>query len=187
MAQMLDSLIVEVSPELFSPAECAMYEGVYDPGSFACGPDEYTPEAPLAFNAQITNVGGALLVSGSVAGVLNGTCSRCLEDMQVRVEGELEGYFVIEGEGEAPSDMDEDEFDMLPEDKKIDLAPILQAAVIVELPLQPLCSEECKGMCAQCGANLNEGPCSCEKSSDEEDEFALANNPFAALKGLKFD
>lgn len=187
MAEVLETLVVEVPPELFSPAECAMFEGVYDLGAFECGPDEYTPQAPLAWNAQITNVGGALLVSGSVNGVLNGTCSRCLEDMQVQVEGELEGYFIIEGEGEAPADMDEDEFDVLPEDKKIDLAPIIQAAVIMELPLQPLCDEECKGMCVQCGANLNEGPCSCAETSDEEDEFAAANNPFAALKGLKFD
>lgn len=181
-------LVVEVPPELFSPAETAFFDGTYDLGTLVSGPDEYTAEAPLAYHAQISNVGGALLVTGSVAGTVVGACARCLEEVRFDVAGELEGYFIIEGEGEAPSDMDEDEFDFLDASKTIDLEPIVRAAVIVELPLQPLCRDDCKGMCPQCGANLNEETCDCAARAEQQrEEDELANNPFAALQNLKFD
>mgnify|MGYP000337985405 CR=1 FL=1 len=76
--------------------------------------------------------------------------------------------------------MDEDEFDVLPADKVIDLEPLITAALLLEFPLIPLCDEECKGLCPQCGANLNEGPCGCEPAADDDDD--MPPNPFAALK-----
>ena len=65
---------------------------------------------------------------------------------------------------------------------------LVVAAIVFELPLVPLCDEDCKGLCPTCGANLNEGPCGCEKEqSDGPDEFELAKNPFAALANFSFD
>ena len=74
--------------------------------------------------------------------------------------------------------MDEDEFDVLPADKVIDLEPLITAALLLEFPLIPLCDEECKGLCPQCGANLNEGLCGCEPAADDDDD--MLPNPFAA-------
>ena len=78
-----------------------------------------------------------------------------------------------------------DEFDVLPADKVIDLEPLITAALLLEFPLIPLCDEECKGLCPQCGANLNEGPCGCEPAADDDDD--MPPNPFAALKDFPFD
>ena len=61
----------------------------------------------------------------------------------------------------------------------------LSAALIVDLPLQPLCDEDCQGLCPQCGKNLNDGPCGCEPPQDDV-EFEEAKNPFAALKDFPF-
>lgn len=182
----MDSLVIEIPSELFAPAETASYAGSFDPEEFEFGPDLYKAQGPFSWNVAITNVGGAFLVSGTISGRVTTACSRCLEDASFDVEGEVEGYFLIEGEGDAPEDMEEDEFDILPEDNMLDLEPLLRAAIYVELPLIPLCKEDCAGICPQCGANLNDGPCSCEPQ-DEEDDDVAANNPFAALKGLKFD
>lgn len=179
-------LVIDVPSELFAPAESSSFSGTYDPGVFPYGPDEYTAASPLAWHALISNVGGALLVSGSITGTVRTSCARCLEDAVMDVSGEVEGYFIIEGEGDAPDDMDEDEFDILPESHQIDMEPLLHAAMLVDLPLVPLCDEECKGICSTCGANLNEGLCGCAADEDEGDGIA-ANNPFAALKNLKLD
>ena len=65
---------------------------------------------------------------------------------------------------------------------------VLPFGFVFELPLVPLCDEDCKGLCPTCGANLNEGPCGCEKEqSDGPDECELAKNPFAALANFSFD
>ena len=183
----MDSLVIEIPAELFAPAESSSYAGELAISSFEFGPDEYRAARPLSWNASITNVGGALLVSGTVKGQVTTACARCLEDAAFDVEGEIEGYFLIEGEGEAPDDMEEDEFDVLPEDNKLDLEPLILAAVYVELPLIPLCREDCKGICPTCGANLNEGPCDCVPDASDEDDGINPNNPFPALKGLKQD
>ena len=57
------------------------------------------------------------------------------------------------------------------------------AAILVDVPLVPLCADDCKGICPQCGKNLNEGACACVA----ENEAVGKNNPFAALKGISFD
>ena len=97
----------------------------------------------------------------------------------------FEGSIAIPVMKAAPEDMDEDEFDVLPADKVIDLEPLITAALLLEFPLIPLCDEECKGLCPQCGANLNEGPCGCEPAADDDDD--TPPNPFAALKDFPYD
>ena len=70
---------------------------------------------------------------------------------------------------------------MLSESHTIDLVPLVEQALLLELPLVPLCDDDCRGLCPRCGANLNEGPCQCGDGPTGED------NPFAALKDFKFD
>lgn len=132
---------------------------------------------------EATNTGDAILVQGTAAGDATTQCARCLEDVTYGLEGDIEGYFLIGGEEEAetPEDMEGDEFDFLPDNRKIDLVPLIVAALLLEVPLVPLCDDDCKGLCPQCGANLNEGPCGCSR-----DEADVEASPFAALKNFDF-
>jgi len=66
----------------------------------------------------------------------------------------------------------------LPEDK-IDLADVLSEQIQFQIPLRPLCNENCKGVCTQCGTDLNQGQCACEK-------LTKRNKAFAALENIKF-
>lgn len=59
----------------------------------------------------------------------------------------------------------------------VDLGGVLTEQLMLQLPFQPLCREDCKGICANCGADLNTGRCPCAKLTK--------NNPFSALKGFK--
>lgn len=180
----MESIRIHIPNELFAPAESSHFEGTIDLPLLKAGPDIYTFSVPLEWQIDITNTGDALLVAGTVEGDAKTTCARCLEDVELPVTGEIEGYFLLGGQdAAAPEDMEEDEFDFLPEDNAIDLTELIVAALLVEVPLVPLCDDNCKGLCATCGANLNEGPCGCAAPEPDPD-FELAKNPFAALKDL---
>ena len=181
----MESTTIHVPSELFACAESSSFDGTYDIGEFCVGPDTYRFKDPLEWEVLVTNTSGALLVMGSVRGEATTECARCLDELPIVIDGEVEGYFIIDGEGEPEEEMDEDEFDHLNDDGTIDLVPLLQAAVIVDLPLLPLCREDCAGICQDCGMNLNEGSCECARKREALDEQdRAAANPFAVLSQL---
>ena len=176
---MMHSLPLHFSQNLFEAAAFDQLEGDYDFEQFDYCGDSYKSLAPSHYILTITNVGGAFLISGTITAHFSVACSRCLEDAVLALSGEVEGYYIFD-DGAALADRQEDEFDMLPSDHTINLADLLYAAVLVELPVMPLCSQECKGLCTHCGANLNFEACNC--AQDTIDEI----HPFAALKDLQW-
>ncbi len=174
---------IHLPSDLFAPAENAHFEGVLDLPVAKGGPDLYTFAEPLSWQVDVTNTGDAFLVTGTVEGTAATACARCLSEFSFPVTGEIEGYFLIGQDAEAPDGMDDDEFDVLPDDHTIDLAPLVNAALMLEFPLVPLCSDDCLGLCPSCGANLNEGSCGCEPPSSSED---APPNPFAVLADYSF-
>lgn len=173
---------IALPEELFETAETRHFEGTAPLGELACGADTYRFAEPVAWSVEVTNTGGALLVMGTARAVAVTACARCLEEVSYDVEGDIEGYFVIGGEeSAAPDDLEGDEFDYLPENRVIDLVPLIEQALLLELPLVPLCDDDCKGLCPRCGANLNDGPCTCGDAAPVED------GPFAALRNLKLE
>lgn len=175
-------LRIHIPSELFAPAESSHFEGTFDLPVMKVGPDLYSFKAPVSWQVDVTNTGDAFLVTGTAEGTATTSCARCLEDVELPLLGEIEGYYLIGAEAQAPEDMDDDEFDVLPEDNAIDMGQLVQAALLLEVPLVPLCNDECRGLCATCGANLNEGDCGCAPDAPDEPE-----NPFAVLKDLSFD
>ena len=177
--------LIHIPPELFATAESSAYSGTLDMPEFVAGPDTYRFAQPLSWNVMVSNTGEALLVSGTVTGTGTTACGRCLEDVEVDIEGEVEGYFLLQEPD--PEDIDEDteDFEVLGEDHTIDLAPLLVAAIMVDVPLMPLCREDCAGLCPDCGANLNEEHCDCASTREEANEaFEQAKNPFSVLREL---
>lgn len=180
----MEPLRVHIPSELFSPAESTHFEGEIEVPVMKAGPDLYTFSGSLAWQVDVTNTGDAFLVMGTVEGQAATSCARCLAEVTFPVMGEIEGYFLIGADAQAPDDMDADEFDVLPDDNTIDLAPLITAALLLEFPLVPLCEDACKGLCPTCGANLNDGDCGCDAANEGDD--AVAPNPFAVLKGYSF-
>lgn len=171
-----------VPNELFAPAESSYFQGSFELEELIAGPDTYRASEPFVWEITVSNTGDALLISGTIAGTVYTACARCLEEFSLSLKGEIEGYYLLNEGEEAPEEMDEDEFEVLPEDKTIDLEPLFTAALLLELPLVPLCDEACKGLCMQCGANLNEEACGCVQPEEEPKE-----SPFAVLKDFPFD
>ena len=184
----MENTTIKVTDELFVCAESSSFEGSYDLPEFSVGPDTYSFASPLEWQVSITNTSDALLVMGSVKGTARTECARCLEEVEFDIDGEVEGYFLLEGAARPDGEMEEDEFDHLDPSGAIDLVPLLQAAIIVDLPLVPLCDESCAGICQDCGMNLNEGSCDCAgKRQAEAQQEAEKANPFAALSALEFE
>ena len=179
----MDTALIEVPAELFNPAESAHYQGSLTLPLMKFGPDTYTFEEDLSWDVDLTNTGEALLVEGTCEVVGFTACARCGELAEVPLFGEIEGYFFLDDEEAHGEDMEGDEFDVLPDDHKLDLLPLIQAAITLDIPVIPLCDDDCKGLCTQCGANLNEGSCGCQEVKDDINP----NNPFAALQGFVVD
>lgn len=177
----MQPIYIDIPKDLLDPATQRSYEGVLPGFEFESGADSYSVEDSAQWNADITNTGGALLVSGNVSARVETLCARCLEHAAFDVEGDIEGFFIIPGKECEIDDLEEDEFEILPESGKIDISPLIKSAILLDLPLMPLCKPDCKGICPKCGANLNnEGACNCET----DDSGAKTNNPFAVLKEL---
>lgn len=149
----------------------------------SAGDCEFT--APLKTRLRVFRVRGMIEVEGEVETTLRQSCSRCLEEY----EEALTASFALTYTREIPEVTDDsgDEVEISAEEmglihfegEEIDLRGAVQEQVVMALPLRPLCRQECKGLCPQCGANLNEEDCGCGSP-----DF---NIKFAALKGFKVD
>jgi uncharacterized protein len=109
-------------------------------------------------------------------------CGRCLEPVALPFRQDFT-YTLVPAEGkvgeEDPSQSDEDlNFGYYREDT-IDLEPLILEQIVVQIPIKPLCSALCKGLCPHCGTNLNTGACGCEKE--------VHDLRFAALKNFKVE
>ncbi len=101
--------------------------------------------------------GHTVLVTGAISTRWHGSCRRCLID----VSGDL-SFTVNEMYQQHP----EDELIYPIANGMIDLEPLVRDAIVTKLPLTPLCSPDCRGICPDCGADLNEGECRCSTSVD---------------------
>ncbi len=98
-------------------------------------------------------------------------CDRCGAPVKVRIKTPVTETFFKD----AP-----DEYSLTYDDEQIDLQPVIDDRVILAMPSQVLCREDCKGLCPKCGQNLNEGQCKCNIDGGEE----VKNNPFSVLKNM---
>lgn len=140
----------------------------------------FLPRGPGEVKARFVKLaGGRVLLEGSFTVPLVSPCKRCLQDVTLDVPASFTLTFVPEGtlglqaeedEDDAGEDSDKpgsfrmDEADLEPFDgKTIDLDPVLREQVLLALPMDAVCKDDCRGLCSVCGQNLNEKDCACEK------------------------
>ena len=126
---------------------------------------------PVKAKGTVKNVGGVLVLEMEVSGNFSSVCDRCLKEITGKIEFSEEQSFVKSESEEKGEDA------LVITDKKIDLYDLTVKGVFANLPSKNLCSEDCKGICHKCGADLNLEECKCK----EEDDW---NPQFEILKGL---
>lgn len=100
------------------------------------------------------------LVEGELSLDVTMPCSRCLKPVPVRIAVPFREHFMVGGDPQT----EEEDLYVPVESNEIDLTPYVEEAVQLELPLVPLCAEDCKGLCPECGKDLNEGECGCDRT-----------------------
>lgn len=105
-------------------------------------------------------------ITGSIDGRVKLSCSRCLEDFQYALHADTHVIYLPEKElltsKEHQSLMEEELSTASYSEDEIDLPDMIREQVSINIPMKPLCSEKCRGLCTQCGCNLNRSQCSCE-------------------------
>ncbi|MDH3975722.1 MAG: DUF177 domain-containing protein [Deltaproteobacteria bacterium] len=116
-----------------------------------------------------------LFINVRIEGSVQVVCSRCLADFDYPINGtsKLVLYPECADVESVDPDDDRDYYD----GEKIDIKEILDEETLMLVPFNPLCRDDCKGLCSVCGANLNEGACGCSRKDVDE--------RFSVLKGLK--
>lgn len=102
--------------------------------------------------AHITRTRQGLLVEGDFLGDVEQECVRCLTDVQQPLRTEFQELYAFKNNPISESGL------TVPDDGYIDLGPIVGDYLIIEIPINPTCRDECRGLCPICGMNLNEEP-----------------------------
>ena len=114
----------------------------------------------VEFDVRLEAVMEGVLVSGTASADLEGQCSRCLEPIEDSITVDLQELFVYDDDHHhgRPGGDDEDDGVSRLEGDLVDLEPLLRDAVVLALPFQPLCRDDCPGLCVECGARLADDP-----------------------------
>ncbi len=153
------------------------FQGVVQ-GSFE---EDFHAGAEAALDLHLIRTGKNVQLTGDAHIQLRPSCDRCLENfdrhldvaLQVHMAPRKDLDFADDDEEHEPDDVNFSFYD----GEEIDLSHILHEILLLEIPLRYLCREDCKGLCPQCGKNLNVETCSCQSKP--------VDPRFAALKQLK--
>ncbi len=121
--------------------------------------------SPVTANLALHKTGREVIVNGRLKAVLDFQCSRCLKNF--RKDLDIPINVVYDATEEMPAERHElkgDEMDMgFYAGDQIDLDELLREQVLLNVQMKPLCDENCRGICPQCGKDLNIDTCNCEK------------------------
>jgi uncharacterized protein len=135
-------------------------------------------KSPLRVDLEARVVGEGVLVRGSVETEMDAGCRRCLVPVAVTVRDSVDLLFEPLSPEEA-EDLSGEVYPLPERGDQLDLAPAIREQVVLRIPDYVLCSESCRGLCPQCGAELNRETCGCVPES--------AVNAWDALRNIKFD
>ncbi|MBN4927313.1 DUF177 domain-containing protein [Hoyosella rhizosphaerae] len=106
----------------------------------------------VTLDLRLESVSEGILVTGTVSSIASGDCVRCLEPMDLDVEVPITELFAYPHSVTSATTEEEEIYRLI--DDLIDLEPVVINGLGLELPLQPLCSEDCPGLCTDCGVPI---------------------------------
>ena len=123
----------------------------------------------IAVHGEYVGSGDTVSLEAVATATVVTRCARCLETVRFPITAEIHAEY-----SRKPDPEDPDQYCF--ETSELDLTDAIRDALLLELPLQNLCSENCRGLCPQCGINLNSDSCACRKEERE--------NPFSVLQSI---
>ena len=152
----------------------------YEPGAFPADQDTFRVVAPIALGFDVYKDKDQFRLTGRVKTTLEMPCSRCLETFSWPVDAEFDLRYQphTANTGEGEREVEEDDLTTaFYQNDEIDLEHLMREQFYLALPMKPLCTDDCKGLCVMCGTNLNRSTCDCKRDFDDP--------RFDALRALK--
>lgn len=129
---------------------------------------------PLQLDLKVTNAGSRVMVTGPLKTAVRLSCTRCSEDFVFPLEVDLEEEFLPAHSEEALSrakDLLDGTFTF--ENDRVELDELMRQEIVAAFPIQVLCQPDCRGLCGECGANLNQENCNCSSETSDSRWAAL--------------
>ena len=152
-------MLLDVKPILHTPGKQLDFQFQMDLSDMEFA-DQHPVSHPVAVSGTVRNSADVLGLDLTVQTTLDSVCDRC-----GKVFSREKTVFYRCMLAESLANGEHDEIELL-ENGTIDLDDLARTVFILEMDTKTLCSEDCKGLCPRCGADLNLGPCSCKKEID---------------------
>ncbi len=152
-------MLIDVRPILHTPGGRLDFQFELDLSGLEFD-GRYPVSRPVAVEGEVRSTADLLELSLTARTTLDAVCDRCAKAFPLDTAVEYRCLLAAELQNE-----DTDEIVLL-EDGKADAGELARAAFILGMDSKTLCSEDCKGLCPRCGADLNLGPCSCGREPD---------------------
>jgi uncharacterized protein len=126
-------------------------------------PHDYDFTQGVQVDLDYYRAGLDVFFDGAVHSAVRGTCARCLEQYEFPLDATIQLVLTARAAAvDEPSELRSDDLGLCFYDgDEIDVTALVHEQTILALPTRPLCAESCRGLCSQCGANLNTDPCGC--------------------------
>lgn len=138
---------------------------------------------PLNFKLRLQRTGQLVELDGLCQARVTLSCGRCLDPYVAEIDERFALTFAPlekDEETEEEVELESEELGLIGyRDETLELASVLQEQLLMAVPISPLCGEQCRGLCPECGVNRNKTRCACEKKP--------FNNKFSALAGMQFE
>ena len=157
-------MLLQLRSLFLGDTQAVPFGGTLDLSTLEIG-GEYPLKQPVSVSGRVENRTGIVTLTGEAIYLLETACSRCAAPLQIPGRLPLDHVLVDSLHSEERDDL------LLVENGELLLDELVEADLILSLPMRFLCREDCRGLCARCGKNLNEGPCSC---SDRQVDPRLA-------------
>lgn len=119
---------------------------------------------PVQVQLTVQKSNDEVIITGRVATHAQATCVRCLEDFPIPIDEELRRVANVVPDKQVREDTGDPDFVLLPESLPVwNVSEVLREVILLALPENPICRDDCRGLCPGCGANLNTEPCRCEQ------------------------
>ena len=151
-------MLLNVKPILHTPGKRLDFQFELDLSDMEFS-GRYPISRPVAVSGEVRNTAGILELTLNARSTLDAVCDRCGKAFVQEKDVLFACMLAEELQNE-----ENDEIVLL-EDGMVDVGDLARTAFILDMDTKTLCSEDCKGLCPRCGADLNLGPCSCKKET----------------------
>jgi uncharacterized protein len=132
--------------------------------------EEILLKEPVTLKANVERIGSKVLFKGHIQALGQLECSRCLEEFFYHIDEPFTATFLPSEKRPKDPDLELESEDLdvsFYDGKTIDLSELVREQILLAVPMNPLCRVNCRGLCSECGKNLNEGRCYCTGSKGD--------------------